>query len=199
MRDLTAVGAPLSGFDRAAAGQLPEWARVCPERQAHIARVSALMERWACALGLPEEERRRWCAAAWLHDALRGADPDELRDQVPPECRTLPGPLLHGPAAAARLRAEGVVDESLLNAVAYHTLGHPALDEVGRALYLADFLEPGRTFLPVWRASLRARMPGAAPAVLRDVAAARLRHLLERGHPIRPETLAFWNTLAAER
>lgn len=199
MRDPTAAGAPPSGFDRAAAGQLPEWARVRPERRAHIARVAALMEQWARALGLPDEERRRWRAAAWLHDALRDADPDELRDQVPPGCRSLPGPLLHGPAAAARLRAEGLRDEALLNAVGYHTLGHPALDAVGRALYLADFLESGRTFLPVWRASLRARMPAAAPAVLRDVAAARLRHLLERGHPIRPETLAFWNALAAER
>lgn len=199
MHEVTAAGVLVPALDRAAAGQLPDWARVRPEREAHIARVAALMDEWARALALPEPERRRWRAAAWLHDALRDADPAELRDHVPLECRSLPGLLLHGPATAARLRTEGVFDEALLNAVGYHTLGHPELDGAGRALYLADFLEPGRGFLPAWRASLRARMPGAMAPVLRDVVAARLRHLLERGHPIRPETLAFWNVVAAER
>lgn len=180
---------------RAATGVLPEWAVVRPEREAHIARVAGLVARWADALALPPEERVRWLAAAWLHDALRDASPGALRPLVPADAAELPGKLLHGPAAAARLRAEGVADAGLLRAIAYHTVGHPDLDAAGRALYLADFLDPGRSFAPAWRASLRARLPARMDAVLRQVLGARIRHLIESGTAVRPETMQFWNRL----
>src|SRR5690606_16072758 len=141
-------------------------------------------------------DRRRWRAAAWLHDALRDAAPIGLRLLVPEWARDLPDPLLHGPAAAARLAADGVDDQEVLDAVAYHTIGHPSLGRLGRAVYLADFLEPGRTFEPEWRASLRARMPDAFDDVLREVVAARIAHLLQTGRRVRPETVAFWNAIA---
>ncbi len=182
--------------DAAADGRLPEWAQVSEARLAHIGRVAALMDGWARSLGLDEAERRRWRAAAWLHDALRDAPPAELRPGVPEALRSLPGKVLHGPAVAARLRAEGVADEELLSAVAWHTLGHPALGPLGRALYLADFLEPGRGFQPLRLATLRARMPAATDEVLRIVLAARLRHLLDTGHPLRRESVDFWNVIA---
>lgn len=183
-------------FAEAADGRLPDWAQVEPARRAHIGRVVALMDAWAAALGLADPERRRWRAAAWLHDALRDAPPRELRPHVPPPLHDLPGLLLHGPAVAARLRAEGVSDEPVLRAIAYHTIGHPELDTLGRCLYLADFLEPGRTYDPLRRASLRARMPGALERVLVRVLVLRLRHLVECGRVLRPETVAFWNAVA---
>jgi HD superfamily phosphohydrolase YqeK len=182
--------------ERAARGELPAWAVVGPRRRAHIARVASLLDEWAISLGVPSEERARWQAAAWLHDALRDAPSRDLRPLCPPVVRDLPGPLLHGPAAAEKLRAEGVTDSLLLNAVAYHTVGCAEFGDVGRALYLADFLEPGRGFEPLWRASLRARMPLRLEEVLREVAGARIAHLVEVGKMIRPETIAFWNQIA---
>ncbi|HEX9107633.1 MAG TPA: HD domain-containing protein, partial [Longimicrobiales bacterium] len=164
-------------------------------RRDHIGRVAALMDSWGEALGLEELDRRRWRAAAWLHDALRDAPPQEIRPLVPEPLRSLPGKLLHGPAAAARLRQEGVGDEPLLCAVAWHTLGHPDFDALGKALYLADFLEPGRGFALEHCASLRASMPDALDDVLRDVVAQRLHHALEMRHLLRPESVAFWNVL----
>jgi 2-amino-4-hydroxy-6-hydroxymethyldihydropteridine diphosphokinase len=104
--------------------------------------------------------------------------------------------MLHGPAAAERLRREGVDDELLRLAVAWHTIGHPGFDRLGRALYLADYLEPGRRHDPDRRAELRARMPGEMDDVLRDVACRRIARALRRGHPLLPETTAFWNALA---
>jgi HD superfamily phosphohydrolase YqeK len=181
----------------AARGQLPDWARATPPRRAHMARVAALMEQWAAELELGPTENIRWASIGWLHDALRDADPRELRSVVHPEERDLPGAILHGPAAAALL--EGEVDPRCLRAIRFHTIGHPSLDRMGRALYLADFLEPGRDFLPDWRVELRARMPGELDAVLMEVLATRIRHLLESRKPIRPETAAFWSQLATER
>ncbi len=192
----TERGAALSPVVRAAArGELPAWAGMGTERRAHVSRVVELMDRWARALGLSEEDRVRWCAAAWLHDALREAPPEELVPVVPAELRDLPPLLLHGPAVAERLAGEA--DEAVVNAVRFHTVGHPALDRLGKALYLADFLEPGRDFSREWRAELRDRMPVDLDGVLREVLGARIRHLLDERRPIRPETAAFWSSLVA--
>lgn len=158
-------------------------------------RVAALLEEWATGLGLAESERCRWLAAAYLHDALRNADPEELRKRVEPEYAFLPGPLLHGPAAAQRLWVDGVRDGELLNAVGFHTLGHAGFGTMGKALYVADFLEPGRDLLNEWRAGLRARMPADLPGVVREILGARIAYLVGRGSRLRPETVAFWNAL----
>lgn len=158
-------------------------------------RVAELLEEWAEVAGLDSDERDRRIAMGFLHDALKGAAPDALRELLDPPLSDLPGPVLHGPAAAELLAREGVDDVSLLQAVRYHTLGHPDLDDAGRALYAADFLEPGRNLRNKWRAGLRDRMPDDGRAVVREIVAARIKHLLNRKRPVRPETMAFWNSL----
>lgn len=191
------VGHRLSPLVRdAAEGRLPAWAIARPKRREHIARVAALMGEWARALGLPAGEVARWTAAAVLHDALRDADPDALRTQVPAAFAGLPGKLLHGPAAAERLA--GHADDELRDAVRYHTLGSPRFGTLGRALYLADFLEPGRTFEPAWTESLRRRMPADMDAVLREVVDARIGHVARNGGILHPETKAFHGQVEAE-
>ena len=182
----------------AAEGRLPDWSVAGSERRAHMGRVAALLDEWAEALGLDEPERLRWRAAGWLHDALRDERPDALRPLVPERFRGLPGKILHGPAASERLRADGVTSADLLDAVAFHTLGDAGLGRLGRALYAADFLDPGRAFLPEWRAALRARMPEELDGVVREIVRARIGHLLERELPLRPETVGLWNALTSE-
>jgi HD superfamily phosphohydrolase YqeK len=177
--------------------ELPDWAVATPARRAHIARVAALVRDWADDRGVPAYEKSRWIQAAILHDALRDAAPHHLRNHVPQEFANWPDPLLHGPAAAARLRKDAMRDEGVLRAITYHTVGHPELDEAGRAVYLADFLEPGRTFDPLGRAAWRARMPHDMSAVLREVLAARIQHMVLSQRPIRSETLAFWNQITS--
>lgn len=179
----------------AADGRLPEWAEAGGARRAHMERVAGLLDGWAAAEGLGEPERVRRRALGYLHDALKDADTPALRALVPDPMRDLPEPVLHGPAVAERLRHEGVDDAPFLDALRWHTLGHPSLDRAGRALYAADFLEPGRDLRNPWRSGLRARMPAEADRVLVEIVGARLGYLLERERPIRPETLAFWNHL----
>jgi HD superfamily phosphohydrolase YqeK len=182
--------------ERAARGQLPAWSEVGEKRRRHIERVAGLLEDWAIAAGLGDEERTRWVAAGYLHDALKEKPEAELRALLSGEDRELPEPLLHGPAVAARLREEGVEDEELLVALAYHTLGHPNLGRTGCALYAADFLEPGRDLKNEWRAALRGRMPGGMAEVVKEIVSQRIAFLLERGRPLREETVAFWNRMS---
>ena len=174
---------------------LPEWAVVTPERVEHIERVAQLAARWAEELGVPDSERHRWLRAVWLHDALRDAPQEEL-DRWAADA---PGPpeLRHGPASAARARAEGEDDRGVLDAVRYHSLGLAEWDMVGRILYCADYLDPGRPFDREYRAELAERLPSDPGAVLRDVARARLRHIVESGWPVHDLTRRFWNSLVA--
>lgn len=172
-------------------GGLPAWARVEPSRREHVQRVVALIDGWAAALGLDDSERERWTSAAWLHDAVKDAPVEALRAMVPPDVKGMPDALLHGHAAAERARQDGIQDTELLDAVRWHTTGHPSLGRLGRALYLADYLEPGRTFGPDLTRRLRARMPDDMDGVLRDVLSARVEHLERRGTPVRPETRDF--------
>jgi HD superfamily phosphohydrolase YqeK len=182
-------------IEDAAAGRLPDWARLGRRRFAHVERVAALLDDWAAALALPAGERTRWRAAGYLHDALRDEAPEELRRLLPARWRGLDDRLLHGPATAERLRRDGIDDEPLLRAITWHTLGHPELADIGRALFIADFIEPGRRYEPVLLAVLRARMPAARDAVLHDVLHARMQRLLRDGRAISAQTVAFWNTL----
>lgn len=175
-------------------GRLPGWARVAPDRRRHLERVARAMGAWADRLDLPRDDTIRWRAAGLFHDALKDAHPDELRDLADVDW---PLPLLHGPAVAARLRAEGVRDAELLRALSHHSVGHTSFATLGKLLYLADFLDPGREFERGRRGELRRRVPDELDAVLVEVVALRLGHLLDRRQVIVSETLDFWNHLLA--
>lgn len=157
--------------------------------------MARLLDGWADDLGLPTRDRRRWRAAGILHDALRDAPPEELRGggTLP----DWPGPLLHAPACAERLRAEGVDDGPLLLALSHHPVGHPDFGPLGDHLYLADFLEPGREFARERRSELRERMPGDRGEVLVSVVATRIGHQLERRSRLVPESVHYWNSRVA--
>ncbi len=160
---------------------LPSWAIVTPERRAHIERVTALLSAWAMAMGIPDAERARWLRAGWLHDALRDA----------PAANELE----HGPMAAERAAHEGERDQGVLDAVRYHSIGYARWDDVGRMLYLADYLEPGRPFDRELRRSFAARVPEERDAALKQVAGRRIARVIECRWPLRQETVDFWNSL----
>ncbi|MFW5873283.1 MAG: nicotinate-nucleotide adenylyltransferase [Bacillota bacterium] len=55
--------------------------------------------------------------------------------------------LLHGPASAylAEIKFD-ITDSQVLEAIRYHTIGHPDLGLVGKIIFLADKIEPGRNY-----------------------------------------------------
>lgn len=164
-----------------------------------MARVAALLREWGEVRGDHPRDVERWTAVGYLHDVLRDADPDHLRAGLSRPLNRLPDEVIHGPAAAERLRRAGVTDEAFLTAIACHTLGSPEFDDIGKALYVADFLEPGRKLQPKWRARLRDKMPEGLDAVAKAVAGKRIQFLIKKGRPVPSETFGLWNVLAKGR
>ena len=170
---------------------LPHWACVSEKRRGHIERVAALMQRWTRELGVPDTEARAWTDAAVWHDALRDAPEGTLRALVPRADFT--AEMLHGPAAAERLQRDGEARAEVLDAVRWHTVGSAGWTRLGRALFMADFLEPGRRFARADRAFLAAHVASDFDAVFRQVVRMRIEHAVREGHTLFPETVELWN------
>lgn len=170
---------------------LPDWAHVTDKRRAHIERVLALLATWAERMRLPEDETSRWLAAGVLHDALRDAPLAMLRALTGDG--TTSQDLLHGPAAAIRAEQDGERRQDVLEAVRFHTVGSTAWKRTGMALYMADFLEPGRAFLIAERGFIADQVPHDFDAAFRQCVRLRLEWSLNQGGELFPQTVALWN------
>jgi HD superfamily phosphohydrolase YqeK len=170
---------------------LPSWAVVSDKRRAHIARVVALLERWGEEMRLPSDEASRWRTAGILHDALRDAEEPMLRALSGDGHR--PTEILHGPAAAVRAEQDGERRADVLDAVRYHTVGFPNWERTGRALYMADFLEPGRSFLKAERAFIADQVARDFDGAFRQTVRLRIEWSLSQGGELFLETVALWN------
>lgn len=138
--------------------------------------------------------------AGLLHDYARELPPAELMQMAvrfgldidPVEARE--PLLLHGKVAAALARERfGLTDPSLLAALALHITGAPGMSLLAKLVFLADFIEPGRTF------------PQAVPAreaAGRDLSKSLLiafdaivSYVVAGGYELHPRTLAARNDL----
>ncbi len=172
---------------------LPEWAIASEKRRGHIARVTALLDAWSDALSLDADERQQWHDAGRWHDALRDAPDAVLRANADDSDR--PVGMLHGSAAARWLVRDGESRADVIDAVRHHTTGWSRWSRVGRALYMADFLEPGRQFMQADRAFLANLVPSQFDAVFRQVLRLRLEWALREGKGLAPETVSLWDSV----
>ncbi len=166
---------------------------VSERRLAHITRVSAMLDRWADEMKLGAEQAQAWHDAGRWHDALRDAPDDRLRSLADEPDR--PVEMLHGHAAAVMLERDGERRADVLDAVRWHTTGSATWNDVGRALYMADFLEPGRKFSRDARAFLAARVPQDFHGAFRQVLRIRLEWSLREGKMLFEETVQMWNAV----
>lgn len=114
--------------------------------QDHIHRVRDIAVELAPRHGVDPD---RAALAALAHDVARALSDRELLEQaarldLPVGVVEKHVPvLLHGPVGTELLRREdGLDDESIYQAVCWHTTAHPALDSLGKVVFLADKLDP---------------------------------------------------------
>ena len=95
----------------------------------------------------PEKAR----TAALFHDMLRSASTQTLNMYVrqfglPKKLMDNPN-LSHGKVAAVVMKRDyGIDDEDILNAVSYHTTGRAGMSRLEKIIFLADAIEPGRSY-----------------------------------------------------
>lgn len=124
--------------------------RLSPKRYAHSLGVANTA---AGLAGLYGGDIQRAYLAGLLHDYCRETPSGVLLDLAVEhnlyndEVDLLQPDLLHGPVGAWQLEQDGIVhDAQILSAIRWHTTGHPEMDQLGRIIYIADYIEPNRTF-----------------------------------------------------
>ena len=116
--------------------------------QAHIHRVVEIARELAVCHGINQEQA---ALAALAHDVARAMTDGELLRRaagmglpIGVVDRRVPI-LLHGPVGAEILQQEaGLTDISIYKAVYWHTTANPALDELGKVVFIADKLDPAK-------------------------------------------------------
>jgi len=109
-----------------------------------------------CAIKLATHygySREKVSLAALCHDAFRDFSATQWLSlaetwQMPVLDEEKKAPvLLHGPLAAQYFELHwDFKDQEVLSAIRFHTSGHPDLEPIGKIVFLADGIEPGRTF-----------------------------------------------------
>ena len=143
--------------------------------------------------------------AMLAHDVARAMPDQQLLDRaeqlavpVTPLERSLPI-LLHGPVGARILKQEdGLADESVYQAVYWHTTAHPSLDRLGKLVFLADKLDPQKRAAYPYLSEL---MDLAVQDLDRGVLEFTSRELIartQRGEMVHPVLVETRNALLAE-
>lgn len=138
--------------------------------------------------------------AGWIHDAAKELPPDELLAlaeslgcEIRPVERACPD-LLHGEVALALARRDlGLDDPVITSAVRYHTTGAPGMSRADRVFYLADLIEPSRSY--AWIMQARELAYQDIDMALLFVLTYQFRRLLKQGAVIDPRGIELRNEL----
>ena len=175
--------------------------RLSPKRYTHTMGVVDMAKRLAVHYGA---DKKRATVAALLHDVMKESSLQEMQDivkeghiEVDQEMLNN-GALLHGPAGAAyaKLRLQ-IVDVDICEAIRVHTLGSTSMSILDKIIFLADYIEPNRSFPGVDELRQLAFIN-----LNRAVVSAydgTIRHLLDLGLTIHADTIRGRNSVLLER
>lgn len=156
------------------------------ERLAHTYRVLETARALGARYGADEGQVS---VAALMHDYAKAMRPAELLEHarrrsliVDPAEEAQPH-LLHGPVAAALLEELGLVtDPAVRDAIRYHTTGRAGMSLLEKVIWLADYIEPGRSFPGV--EAIRAEAEQALDLALLHALDNSIIYVIRRGWPL---------------
>ena len=101
--------------------------------------------------------------------------------------------LIHAKLGAYLAEHEyGIRDESILNAITYHTTGRPDMTMLEKIIYIADYIEPNRKIIPGLDEVRRLSFTDINQAVCLS-AGATTRYLKNGGKSVDPMTIQTYN------
>ncbi|MBC8014598.1 MAG: bis(5'-nucleosyl)-tetraphosphatase (symmetrical) YqeK [Sporomusaceae bacterium] len=172
-------------------------ARLSPKRLQHSIGVSKTAESLAARFGC---DKRKAGISGLFHDLAREVPVNELLPRcqafgiVVNDIESAEPILLHGPLAAKLAHAEfGIDDAEMLQAILLHTTGGPNMTVLDKIIYLADVIEPGRTFKGVEKIR-KAALTNLDKALLASIDQS-IRYIVKEGGLIHPATIAARNEI----
>jgi len=142
--------------------------------------------------------------AALCHDLCKGYPESKLQRLVKNSNWPLKSfeykeaSLLHGPASAYLTEKKfDITDNQILEAIRYHTIGHPDLGLIGKIIFLADKIEPGRDY-PGRGEIYKLALDDIEQAILK-LTNHNLEYLMNRNIEIHPNLILLRNSILGGR
>lgn len=137
--------------------------------------------------------------ATIFHDYAKEMSPVELKElikryELDPLLLQYHEELWHGPVASQIIQERfAIKDEPVVNAIYYHTTGRAQMDKVELTLFVADYIEPARSFpgLDKVRETAFIDLEKAALLALKNT----IPYLISKGATIFPDTFYAYNDL----
>ena len=106
--------------------------------------------------------------------------------------------LLHAPVGAKLISSQLEIDDTdIINAVSRHTVGEPSMSKLDMIIYIADMIEPARTFPGL--EEIRDFDGKRLIEVFELAYAHTLHHLVRRRKLIHPKSFEVWNWIRLSR
>ena len=179
--------------------------RVSKKRLRHIEGVADTAEEIAQAYG---KDRRKARLAGLLHDWDKGMDNDEIAERVYElgiedeigqwTIDNMPE-VIHGISASHALGVSfPEIPDDVINAIRVHTTASVDMSDLDKILYIADAIEPGRSFdsLPDLRAMIGT---SSLDDLYFEVYQFWTKALISKGRALYPDTIRIWNDMCAKR
>ncbi len=137
--------------------------------------------------------------AGIFHDYAKYREKKEMKDIIVNENMSkdlllYSSELWHAPVGAYLVKKEiGITDEEILNAIRSHTTGRPGMTILEQVVFLADYIEPNRTFPGVEEVRELAKkdLNAATITAIRNT----IQFLLNKNQLVYPQTIATYNDL----
>lgn len=142
--------------------------------------------------------------AALLHDIAKSKSSLELKKILrnskwePDDLELGIVPVLHAPAGAVMAEEYfGVTDFEILEAIRFHTLGHPEMGKIAQVIYAADFISEDRNFVGL--DEIRSEIEKDFNFGLYLITTHIMKYQLERNNFIHPYSNDFRNKLLKKK
>lgn len=164
------------------------------KRYLHTLRVTELARQLARTYGASEIHVQK---AALIHDYLKETPNHELQSIIestddPLDILAYHPVLWHGPAAAIIAEKEFDIHEpSIIEAVRYHTTGRAQMDLIEEIVFIADYMEPARSFPGI--EEVREAATKSIEQAISLALGNSIRYLIHQKATIHPQTFQAYN------
>lgn len=140
--------------------------------------------------------------AALFHDYAKYRSLGELKhwiikSNLPKDLLDYHHELWHGPVGSILVEFEhGIHDSSIQDAIYYHTTGKAHMSKLDKIIFIADYIEPGRSFpgLEEVREAAKTDLTKAAWLVSRNT----INYLMQKNNTVYPDSFYAYNDLTRQ-